>query len=351
MKKIRVALLGAGSISALHVESYQKLDHVEVMAICSRDGESAAKMAARYNIPCFFADYQEMLKLPEIDAVSITTWNSSHAAAGIAALNAGKHVLCEKPLAINAEAAQQMAAAAQANGRLLMVGFCRRFEENVRALKELIAGGDLGEIYYAKAGMLRRWGNPGGWFAAKEKSGGGPVIDLGAHIIDLARYLMGNPQAVSVFASTFAKIGMKPGVRGAVKYTAAGGEAGNDVEDGATALVKFENGKTLFFETSWVQHIREDDTYLELYGDKAGARIGPDLELYESRGDYLVNVKPVIDKRFNSFEHIFNAEIAHFITCIREGTPCICPAADGVAVQQIIDAVYQSSITGHEVLL
>lgn len=351
MKKIRVAIIGTGGISNLHMAGYKALENVEVVAVCDINKERAQMYAKKYNIPNVFTDYNEMLKMDEIDAVSVTTWNDSHAPASIAALKAGKHVLCEKPLALNAAEAQEMVNVAKEAGKLLMVGFCRRFGENAKALKKFIDDGDLGRIYYAKTGCLRRWGNPGGWFSDKKRSGGGPVIDLGVHIMDLVRYLSGKPEAVSVSASTFNRIGIKPNVKGISKYNAADYNEYNDVEDCATAFIRFDNGLTLFFETSWVQNIKEDQLYLQLYGDKAGAQMEPDLELYENKGDYLTVVKPALDANLSGFEHNFVEEIRHFIDCVGNGTPCINPGEDGVEVMKILDAIYESARSGHEVTI
>lgn len=351
MGKVKVAIIGTGSISTLHMMGYNNLENVEVVAACDINKDRVEKFAKKYEIPETFTDYNEMLKMKEIDAVSVTTWNNVHAPASIAALKAGKHVLCEKPLALNAGEAEEMVSAAKENGKLLMVGFCRRFGENTKALKSFIEKGDFGKIYYAKTGCLRRWGNPGGWFSDKRRSGGGPVIDLGVHIIDLVRYLAGKPKPVSVTASTFNYIGMKPNIKGIEKYYSADYSEFNDVEDCATALIKFDNGMTLFFEASWVQNIKEDKLYLELYGDKAGAQMEPELELYETRGDYLTTVKPVIDLANSGFEHNFKEEIKHFIDCIVNGTECLNPGEDGVEIMKILDAIYESAKTGHEVII
>ena len=195
-KKLKIAVIGTGSISREHLDAYKENPNVEIYALCDINKERVEKRAAEYNVPLerTFTDKDEMFKaLPEIDAVSVCTWNSAHAECSIAALNAGKHVLCEKPMAMNEEEAKEMKAAADKAGKLLMIGFVRRHGNDCALLKDYIDKGYLGEIYYAKAQYLRRNGNPGGWFGDKSRSGGGPLIDLGVHVIDLVRYLMGNP--------------------------------------------------------------------------------------------------------------------------------------------------------------
>lgn len=351
MSKLKIGVIGTGNISNLHMAGYTALGNVEVIAACDIDEKRVKDFAKTYGIPNTFTDYNEMLKMKEIDAVSVTAWNNIHAPASIAALNAGKHVLCEKPLALNAEQALEMVEASKKSGKILMVGFCRRFGNNAIALKEMIDNGDLGNIYYAKTGCVRRWGNPGGWFSDKKRSGGGPVIDLGVHMIDLVRYLSGKPKVVSVTASTFRHMGMKPEVKGIQKYNSADYSEYNDVEDCATSIIKFDNGMTLFFETSWVQNRKEDDLYLELYGDKVGAKMEPELELYDSKCNYLRNSKLILDPASSSFEHNFVEEIKHFVSCITDGTKCINPAEDGLELMKIIDAIYKSAETGHEVII
>ncbi|BCK01456.1 Gfo/Idh/MocA family protein [Anaerocolumna chitinilytica] len=351
MEKVKVGIIGTGSISNMHMAGYTRLQNVEVVAACDICEERVKAFAKTYNIPHTFTDYNELLKMAEIDAVSVTAWNNIHAPASIAALNAGKHVLCEKPLALNAAQAAEMVETAKKTGKILMVGFCRRFGDNAVALKSIIDSGDLGNIYYAKAGCLRRWGNPGGWFSDKQRSGGGPVIDLGVHMIDLIRYLSGKPKVISVTASAFYHMGMKPEVKGIQKYNSADYSEYNDVEDCATALIKFDNNMTLFFETSWVQNIKEDRLYLELFGDKAGAKMEPELEVYENKYDYLRDSKPLLDPNGSSFEHNFIQEMKHFISCIADGEECLNPAEDGLELMKIIDAIYKSAKTGHEVII
>lgn len=347
MNKTRIALIGAGSISHFHARAYKKLDNVELVAVCDINEDRAKAFAKKYGVAHTYTDYEKMLRRDDIDAVSVVTWNNVHAPATIAALRAGKHVLVEKPMAMNAGEAQQMLDEAKKANKVLMVGFVRRFGENTRALKTIIDRGDLGQIYSSKVGFVRRWGNPGGWFADKKRSGGGALIDLGVHIIDLARYLSGSPRPVSAYAATFKKHGMKPEIRGIDKYKTADYDEFCDVEDGATALVRFDNGMTTFVETTWVENT-EETLYVTLQGDKAGAQMEPSLRIYEDRCGYLTNVEPRLDKE--DMEDIFRGEIAHFVGCVG-GAKCICPGEDGLELMKILDAIYRSAETGHEVII
>ena len=164
MKKTRIAIIGSGGISHVHMAAYKKLPDVEVVANCDINEERAKEFAQTYGIPHCYVDYHEMLEKEEIDGVSICTWNNVHAPATMAALNAGVNVLCEKPLALNTKEAEEMVEVARKNGRLLMVGFVRRFGLNTKVLKNRIEQGELGQIYYAQAGCIRRVGNPGAGF-------------------------------------------------------------------------------------------------------------------------------------------------------------------------------------------
>ncbi len=351
MKTVHVGIIGTGSISAYHMEGYLRLEGVKVVAVCDCNLQRAEKFAQKYGVPHVFDDYKELLKLDEIQAVSITTWNNYHAQISIDSLSAGKDVLCEKPIAMNAEEAKQMIEAAQKTGHLLMVGFVRRFGQNTKIVKDFIDKGILGDIYYAKISYMRRWGNPGGWFSDQSRSGGGPVIDLGVHIIDLVWYLSGKPRASSVYASTFHKLGLRPELKGIAKYNSSDYSEYNDVEDCAAAMIKFENGMTVFFETSWVLNVKEDVVQLQLFGDKAGVQMEPVFELYETKENYMVNTLPVLTQDDNSFVNNFNEEIQHFVDCVREKKDSMNPGEDGLRIMEIISAIYESARTGHEVLI
>ena len=292
-----------------------------------------------------------MLALKELDAVSVCTWNSAHAECAIAALRAGKHVLCEKPMALNTAQAQEMEKAAKENDKLLMIGFVRRFGNDCAVLKDFIDNGSFGEIYYAKAQYLRRKGCPGGWFGDKSRSGGGPLIDLGVHVIDLCRYLMGGPQPVSVYGATFNKLGDRRHIKDARGYssTVVSKDDIFDVEDMATALIRFDNGAVLSVEASFSLNIEKDVGNIELFGTKAGCKLDPELTIFTDMNDYLANVK-LAQSTALSFDGLFDNEINHFVECIETGKPCRNPAQDGVTLMKILDGIYESARTGHEVL-
>ncbi|MDR2104060.1 MAG: Gfo/Idh/MocA family oxidoreductase [Treponema sp.] len=355
MKKLKIGIIGVGNISTFHIEGYQKNPHVELAALCDISEDRLHYMGNKYGVTHCFTSAQEMLaRLPELDAVSVCTWNSEHAPITIAALNAGKHVLCEKPMATTAAAAREMLAAAEKNNKLLMIGFVRRFGNDCRILKEFIDQDSLGEIYYTKASYLRRNGNPGGWFGDKSRSGGGPLIDLGVHVIDLSRYLMGNRRPVSIYGAAFQKLFDRPHIKTAKNYTASSvqGEKQDicDVEDLAVAMIRFDNGAVLQVEAAFSLNIKQNEGILQFFGTKGGAKLSPELELYTEINGYLADVNLAAPTAL-SFNGLFEAEIDHFVDCLLKGTPCRTPAQDGVEIMRILEGIYESARLGREVIL
>ena len=349
---LKVGVIGTGGISGVHLGGYSRNPNVEIYALCDINEKNLARRAEEYKVSRTFTDYREMLALPELDAVSVCTWNSAHAECAIAALRAGKHVLCEKPMALNTAQAEEMEKAAKESGKLLMIGFVRRFGNDCAVLKDFIDGGSFGDIYYAKAQYLRRKGCPGGWFGDKSRSGGGPLIDLGVHVIDLCRYLMGGPQPVSVYGATFNKLGDRRQIKDARGYssTVVSQEDIFDVEDMATALIRFDNGAVLSVEASFSLNIEKDVGNIELFGTRAGCKLDPELTIFTDMNQYLANVK-LAQSTALSFDGLFDNEINHSVECIETGRPCRNPAQDGVTLMRILDGIYESARTGHEVLL
>lgn len=349
MKKIRIGVIGAGGIAALHLNSYYNNPNAEVIALCDKNIEAANAKAKQFNIPNTYENIHQLLQRDDIDAVSITTPNWTHTELSISALNAGKHVLCEKPPSLNTEGVVRMVECAKKNNRLLMFGFEGKFAEKIRYTRVMSQNGFFGELYYVKASYIRRCGNPGGWFATKELSGGGPLIDLGVHMLDLCLHLMDNPKPISVFANTYNKFGDRSKLKGVDWYkTRNYHESKFDVENLAVALIKFSNGASLFIESSFDLHTKGKDemVHLDIYGDKAGARIDPGYEIFTEKDDYLIDYKPVLDDDTINWDVCLNKEVDHFVDCIANETVCMFPAEDVIPVMRIIDAIYQSSVEG-----
>jgi len=352
MKRVKIAVIGVGGISECHIAGYRNDPRAELYAFCDIDAEKLKMKGEKYGITRLYTDVNQMLaELPEIDAVSVCTWNAAHAPCTLAALKAGKHVLCEKPMAMDVAEAKAMEQAAKDAGKLLMIGFVRRFGNDCAVLKDWIDKGSLGDIYYAKATYLRRNGNPGRWFGDKSRSGGGPLIDLGVHVIDLCRYLMGNHQPVSVYGATFKKLADRPEIRTVAPNLEepAKGEI-CDVEDLASVMIRFDNGAVLSIEASFSLNIKKDEGTIQLFGTKGGAKLDPELEIYSQQNGYLTNTTLDMSTAL-SFNGLFEHEISHYLDCVTGEAACRAPAPDGVTLMRILRAAYESAETGHEVVL
>ncbi len=352
MSKLRIGIIGCGGISHCHMRGYKTLsDRCEVVACCDIDADKLKNYAQTYGIPSTYTDYNEMIAKEHLDAVSVCTWNAEHKGATIAALKGGCNVLCEKPMAMNEQEAVEMLETAKECGKLLQIGFVRRFGNDAAVLKKFIDSGDMGDLYYAKATYLRRNGFPGGWFGDKEYSGGGPLIDLGVHIIDLVRYLAGGPKPVSVFGVTYSNLGPNRAGGGDTQWscTTNGRTFKYTVEDFVSAMIRFDNGLTLAIEASFNLNIKNDTGTVELFGTKAGAKMDPGIELFTDMNGMFVNVSPAGSTAL-SFDGLFENEIRGFVDAVNGGE-CRAPAEDGVTLMRIIDAIYESARTGKEVSL
>src|SRR5690349_3817237 len=276
-QKLRVGVIGAG-VGALHLAAYAQIPEVEISALAGLDDDRVRTVAAEYKVPRTYREYEQLLAAPDVDAVSICLPNVLHAPVSIAALQAGKHVLVEKPLARTPAEGRAMMAAAHETGRILMVSFDKRYRGDVQWLKQYVDSGALGRIYYAKAHWMRRSGIPrlGSWFVSKEQAGGGPLIDLGVHVLDMALYLMGEPQPQAISANTYAEFGPR-GLKGSGSAWARpihGETLPYEVEDLATAFIRLDGGATLLLEASWATHSAAGDDFgVTLYGTEGGAEL------------------------------------------------------------------------------
>jgi predicted dehydrogenase len=354
-KKIKAAVIGLG-VGMAHAKGYKANPDAELYAVCDADPTRLNERGDQLGIPpeLRFCDYQELLRLPELDVVSIGLPNFMHAPVALAAFNAGKHVLCEKPLACSADDAAAMVREAKACGRQLMVCFNYRFRDDARWLLSMRDAGRLGSIYFARAGWQRNSGIPGfgGWFTTRAMSGGGPLIDLGVHILDLTLWLMGYPRPVAVSGQTFAQFGPR-GLKASSKKHVG---SSFDVEDMTAGFVRFENNAALQIETSWASHTKpgRDDYFVNLYGSEGGAELyvanytdRDTLTFYTEECGQPVAIKPNIINRAAGHE----LAVAHFVDCVSSGRPVESTGEQGLALMQIIEGIYESSQTGKEVRL
>jgi len=343
MKNLRVGVIGAG-MGRHHASSFQGHACCEVIALADPDEAKCNEVADTHNVPKRFATAEEMLEKEDLDIVSIATPNKFHRPLTIAALEKGCHVLCEKPMALNAAEAEDMLNAARQAGRRLMINFSYRFMPQSQALKDEMDRGTLGDIYFARTVWLRRKGLPrfGGWFGQKELSGGGPLIDLGVHRLDLALWLMGYPKPAWVMASAYDHL--------ARELAEAEGKS-FDVEDLAVGFIKFRNGATLGIEASWAGHIKEKELmHTRLMGTKGGLvqynlNEGYEFaaEIFTERDGVRYNITPA--PPFPPCP----GPMEHFADAIINDTPHIATGEEGLVVMQLLDAIYESAEKGEPV--
>ncbi|MCL6458868.1 MAG: Gfo/Idh/MocA family oxidoreductase [Gorillibacterium sp.] len=351
MNPIRIGMIGTGNIGNVHMSIFKQLaDEGVIIAATDLDFPLAQKCAAKHGIPKVYETTDELLADPEIDAVIIGVPNQWHAPIAVQALQAGKHVLLEKPMAINATAAREIVQAQRESGKVLMIPHQMRWEWLPLQIKEQVDKGALGEIYNVKVGWYRRKGIPGWgtWFTNNEESGGGPLIDIGVHMLDLGFFFMGDRKPVSVYGSTYAEFGPKK--RGIGTWGTPNWNGTFDVEDLATALIKMNDGSTLSLEISWAVHMDTDsEHFIHLMGSEGGASIrGNHGKLLTETFDRATEVE--LTQPSNDEGGRIRVS-RHFIKCIREGIQPTTPAMSGFTNNIILDAIYESSRTGHEVIL
>ena len=340
-RKLRVGFVGAGGIAqGAHFPGWERLPDVEIYAICDISKRTAKAAAEKAGVPPerTFTDYRKMLKLGELDIVDVCTPNAFHKGPTVAAFKAGKHVIVEKPIAVSATEARQMTAAGKAAGKLFMVAQSTRFTKEAQAIRHWVDEGLIGDIYWAHCTLLRRRGVPSwGVFAEKDKSGGGPVYDLGVHVLDAALFLMDFPQPVRVSASTYAEFGPRKTI---MKHD----HRKYDVEDFACALIKFANGATISLETSWALNVPQETFNVTVCGKKGGAQMQPLTLVQEEHGNFFTSQPHYLPDVASHSE-----EIVAFVKAIRSGGPSPVPGEQATITQTILDAMYKSSETGKEV--
>ncbi|MBI4473748.1 MAG: Gfo/Idh/MocA family oxidoreductase [Acidobacteria bacterium] len=344
MNKLRIGIIGLG-IGRDHAAGYKSHPRADLVAMADLDESRLCEFGDQYHVTKRYRSAEEMLANEKLDVVSVCTPNKFHAPLTMAALKAGAHVLCEKPMAMNTAEAQQMLAAARQTGKRIMINFSYRFDPKARALKSQVDAGVLGEIYFARSAWHRRRGLPGfgGWFGQKELAGGGPLIDLGVHRIDLALWLMGYPKPGWVLASTYNPIGRRLAKEQGKKF---------DVEDFAVGLIKFDNGATLEVEASWAANIAENELMeTRLFGTKGGGvhrnvreTYEFEAEIYTERDGYLYDTK----LHFPPGPPL-QGQYYHFVESILTNTPHLATGEEGFIVMELLDAIYESAATGQPV--
>jgi predicted dehydrogenase len=347
-KKLKVGMVGLGNIAHTHVPGWLASEHAELVAGCDIDPTVFPTWRKEHGLTRLVENSAELFSDPDIDIIDICTPNMVHAPLAIAALEAGKHVICEKPLAPTPAAIRQMIAARDRAGKLLMTAQHFRFRGISKAVKAEVDTGALGDIYHARAWMLRRSGLPiRPTFIYKSESGGGPCIDIGVHILDLTLWLMGHPRPVAV--SGVAKTPLAHHSGAFTSWGRVPVPQDMDVEDFAAAFVRFDNGATLMLETSWLLHhnVQGEDSRVWLYGTEGGCE-WPDA-LFMST-DYPN--KQLINRTLQLTQDTMEAhalECVEFARAVAEGRPSPVPPEDSLYVQTILDGIYCSQEMGKEV--
>ncbi|QYR23140.1 Gfo/Idh/MocA family oxidoreductase [Paenibacillus sp. sptzw28] len=356
MSKVRVGIIGCGGIAnGKHMPSLAKVQDAEMVAFCDIVIERAEEAKLKYGNPeaKVYSDYHQLLSDGSIDVVHVCTPNDSHAEISIAALEADKHVLCEKPMAKTAEAARRMLEAAKRTGKKLSIGYNNRFRSDSRYLKEVCAAGDLGEIYYAKAHAIRRRAVPTwGVFLDEEKQGGGPLIDIGTHALDLVLWMMDNYKPKAVLGRAYHKLSQTENAANAwgpwdpKEFT---------VEDSAFAMITMENGASIVLESSWALNSLEvDEAKVTLCGTKAGADMKKGLRINGENNSRLYVNEIELNSGGVAFydgasEDPAELEMRTWIDAVLSDKDVLVKPEQALVVSEILEAIYESSRTGKAV--
>ncbi len=346
MKRFTAAVVGLG-MGKGHARAFAASERAELTAVCDKD-PSRFERVSEFDVRTY-TDFDEMLRKEKPEVVAIALPNFLHAPFAIKALKAGAHVLVEKPMAMNAKECGQMLSEAKKRRRLLCVGFSYRYTAPAQFLKALADEGKLGEVYFARTMWHRRRGIPGGkggWFGEKKLAGGGPLIDLGVHRIDLAWWLMGRPEPVAASGSTYCEFGKEFARRRGWEFT---------TEDMAVGMIRFKNGSVMLVEASWASNcMGREMMKTELYGTKGGA-------LHENVGDtYEFRARAVVDMRGGQVEvapsgfadsGLPQSPVEDILGALAGKKKLASPGEDGLQVQRMLDGLYRSAERGKEVNL
>ena len=342
-KKLRYGFIGAGGISVAHLRELARRDDVKLVAVADISEAAMLARQEQFGIERIYRDWREMLADERLHAVSVCTPNNLHEQPVIDALDAGCHVLCEKPLAHSAAAGERMVDAARNNGRKLVIGFQYRYHPRTQFLRQAFDAGQFGKVLYARVRAIRRRGIPNwGVFGRKELQGGGPLIDIGVHALEMAHYAMGSPEPVSASADMFTYIGDKPSDRVESAWKGWDYET-YTVEDLAVGRIRFANGAVAHIEAAFAAHT-EDDWNFELLGDEGGGSWHPPRIFRDEHG-HMVNKSP----GWLAKESMFARKMNNFVDHCLYDKPTLAPATDGLSVQRMLDGLYRAAESGKEV--
>ena len=339
---LRVGFIGAGGIADLQLRLLRARDDVEIVAFSDVNKKQLSKRQGEFPEAQTYTDYGSMLKKESLDAVSVCTPNILHAAPTVAALKAGCHVLVEKPMAMTVAEARRMLKASQTYKKKLIIGFQYRYDPRSQYLRRNYDEGVFGNVLYTRVQAIRRRGIPNwGVFGRKELQGGGPLIDIGVHVLEMAHYCMGSPTPVSASADMFTYLGNQPSNK-IVSMWPNWDHKTYTVEDLAVGRIKFANGAVMHIESAFAAHVPEQSVMnFQMMGDKAGATWDP-ATIFTDEAGHMVNKNPawLPDTRFDA---VFKRKMDGFVDHVLHDKPSIAPATDGLMVQSMLNALYKSA--------
>lgn len=351
MRKIKVGIIGCGAIANnAHIPSYLKNEDAEIKYFCDIIPERADNAVKKYQCGTAVYDYNEVLHDPEIDAVSVCTPNKMHSIISIAALKAGKHVLCEKPVARTYAEAEEMQRVQAETGKILNIGVVNRFNTAVNKIKQMIDAGEVGDVYHVYVSFRSHRSIPGlgGDFTTNDVSGGGVLIDWGVHFLDIVMYCLGDPTVKTVSSESFCKLG-----KNIEDYTYVDMWAGPpkkdgvyDVDDSITGIIRTD-GPVINFNGAWAQNIGEKEMFIDFMGDKAGIRLqyGADFVKYGVHNKMLSKTEYQFEK-----SNMFQNEINAFVNCIQTGEQLPSNIDITIKTAKIMEGIYESARTHKEVI-
>lgn len=350
MNTVRLGIVGAGEIGRYTARDFARHPGVEFVAVADLNEARAAALVEMLGSSSAVTDPDSLFARDDIDAVYVAVPNAFHEPVACAALASGKHVLLDKPFATSFAAAQRIAEQARAADRLLMIGMNQRFERNVQRAKLLAASGAFGDIYHVKAYWRRRQGIPrlGSWFTNRATAGGGALLDIGVHVLDVALHVLANFRAVSVSGATFTRFGNRGLGEGGWGRSERTFET-FDVDDFATAFIRLEGGAVVSLEAAWALHQQHaSDHDVLVYGEDGGMAIYSDLA-FRSGADGSYEVIQELATPPLPFPHQSRAH--HFVNVLLGAEEPLVSVDEALAVQRILDAIYESAASGREVLL
>ncbi|MDD2431340.1 MAG: Gfo/Idh/MocA family oxidoreductase [Firmicutes bacterium] len=349
MGKIRIGILGTGTISESHIRAYRNNPKAEIVAICDTNEARLNEIGQKYNISKRYASAKELLANEKLDAVSVCSFPCNHVELALLAVEKGLNVLVEKPLGTSYNDTQKLSEKVLQNGKVGMVGMTHRYRNDVKVLKAVLDGGQVGNIKHINARLVSRRGVPVGFFTDKAYAGGGALFDVGVHLLDLAWYLAGTPEPETVSGHTIQSVGPINTLtinrwRSSNPYNQD--QSVFDVDDLSVALIRFKNGMSMTFEIAWaVNGPATDGINVDILGDKGGVSLNP-LAYYTEKNDVLMDAKLTY-----SNNDWFQTEINHYLDCVEKQVEPLSPIRQGSTVVQMLEAIAVSSDRNREIVL